>query len=317
MPETGPLFVSSGDLIADRRYQWALEQAVRGDHAAAADILAQTLATAPRFAAAWFALGEARERLGDRPGAMAAFAKARDADPEDQLGARLRLARFGDGMPVPAMTQAYVRRLFDQYAARYDTALCEQLHYRGPAILFAAVEAAARAAGRPMHFGAMLDLGCGTGLTGAAFRSVVDWLVGVDLSPAMVAVASGKGLYDRLLTGAMADVLVTEATNAAHYHLVVAADVLVYVNELAPIMAAVAPLLVPAGLFAFTVETHGDDDTRLLPTLRYGHGEALIRRVLADADLVVCELAVAAVRTEKGAPVDGLVVVARRSPSGP
>ena len=42
-----PLFVSSGDLIADRRYQWALDYLQRGDAAAAADILAQVVATAP------------------------------------------------------------------------------------------------------------------------------------------------------------------------------------------------------------------------------------------------------------------------------
>ena len=33
------------------------------------------------------------------------------------------------------------------------------------------------------RFGTMLDLGCGTGLAGAAFRPHVDWLAGVDLSP--------------------------------------------------------------------------------------------------------------------------------------
>ena len=45
------------------------------------------------------------------------------------------------------MTEAYVRRLFDQYAARYDAALTEQLDYRGPAILRDAVEDVMRAAG--------------------------------------------------------------------------------------------------------------------------------------------------------------------------
>src|SRR5580658_10073540 len=79
MTDTGPLFVSSGDLIADRRYQWALDQAARGDLAGAADILAQALELAPQFAAAWFALGDIRDRLGDRSGAIAAFEKARDA----------------------------------------------------------------------------------------------------------------------------------------------------------------------------------------------------------------------------------------------
>src|SRR5579863_10533580 len=207
MSETGPLFVSSGDLIADRRYKWALDQAARGDFAAAAEILVQTVALAPAFATAWFALGTIRERLGDRTGAIAALENARDADPADYHGARLQLARLASGDATPAMSETYVRRLFDQYAGRYDTALTERLHYRGPALLHDAVEAVARAAARPMRFGSVLDLGCGTGLGGAAFRPFADWLAGVDLSPAMIAQAATKGLYDRLVTAELADFL--------------------------------------------------------------------------------------------------------------
>src|SRR5580692_11616439 len=162
MTETGPLFVSSGDLIADRRYKWALDHAAQGDLAGAADILVQTLEIAPRFATAWFALGAIRDQLGDRDGAVAAFAQARDADPEDYHGARLQLARLGAGNATPAMTETYVRRLFDQYAARYDTALTERLAYRGPALLREAVEKAMQSAQRRVHFNSMLDLGCGT-----------------------------------------------------------------------------------------------------------------------------------------------------------
>ena len=83
---------------------------------------------------------------------------------------------------------------------RYDTALTERLSYRGPALLRDAVESAMRAAGRPLQFRAMLDLGCGTGLAGAAFRPFVERLTGVDLSPGMIAQAESKGFYDRLAT---------------------------------------------------------------------------------------------------------------------
>src|SRR5580658_9062389 len=163
MTDTGPLFVSSGDLIADRRYKSAVELASRGDFAAAVDVLMQTVDLVPRFATAWFALGAIRDRLGDRDGAIAAFEEARDADPGDYHGARLQLARLGAGEAAPAMTETYVRRLFDQYAARYDVALLEHLAYRGPELLRAAVESVMNAVARPMHFPAMLDLGCGTG----------------------------------------------------------------------------------------------------------------------------------------------------------
>jgi predicted TPR repeat methyltransferase len=317
MTDTGPLFVSSGDLIADRRYKWALDHAAQGDFSGAADILVQTVELAPRFATAWFALGAIRDQLADRDGAIAAFVQARDADPEDYHGARLQLARLGAGETTPAMTETYVRRLFDQYAARYDAALTERLQYRGPTLLHDAVETVMRAARRRMRFGSMLDLGCGTGLGGAAFRPHVDWLVGVDLSPAMIAHATTKGLYDRLVNAALADFLANEAGVKGIYHLVLAADVFVYVNDLAPIIAGIARVLAPDSLLAFTVETHAGDGVKLLQTLRYAHSEGYVRAVLGAAGLVPAHLAKAAVRSEKGVPVSSLVVVAQPSTTMP
>jgi predicted TPR repeat methyltransferase len=318
MTDTGPLFVSSGDLIADRRYKWALDHAARGDLSGAAEILAQTVELAPRFATAWFALGAIRDRLGDRAAAVAAFAHARDADPEDYHGARLQLARLGAGDAHPAMTETYIRRLFDQYAGRYDTALTEHLNYRGPAILLSAVEAAMRAPDwsnslRPMRFGSMLDLGCGTGLGGGTFRSFTGRLVGVDLSPAMIAQSAAKGLYDRLATASVAEFLAGEAAAGATYDLVLAADVFVYINDLAPIIAAIARILAPDGLLAFTVETHFGEGVKLLPTLRYAYGEDHVRGLLASAGLTPLHVTEAFIRTEKGEPVPGLAIVANSS----
>ena len=302
-----PLFVSSGDLIADRRYKWAIDHAQRGDLAGAADILVQTLALAPAFATAWFALATIRDALGDRGGAVAAFERASAADPEDYHGARLHLARLGAGNATPDMTATYVRRLFDQHAPDFDTAMLERLDYRGPQLLLDAVKAIAK----PLRFGTMLDLGCGTGLGGAAFRPFVDWLVGVDISRAMIEQARHKGLYDRLAAQDLLAFLAEDAVNHAQYHLVVAADVFVYVNDLAPVFTAVARVLAPGGVFAFTVETHDGGGVRLQPTLRYAHGADHVRAVLDGAVLTLLHLAAASTRTEKSVPVDGLVVVAR------
>ena len=282
----GPLFVSSGDLIADRRYKWALDHAAQGDLAGAADILAQTVELAPDFATAWFALGAIRDNLGDRAGAIAAWQKARDADPEDYHGARLQLARLGAGEVTPAMTAVYVRRLFDQHAETFDTSLLQRLDYRGPAVLLEAVTAVT---GERPRIGTMLDLGCGTGLSGEAFRPYADWLVGVDLSQFLAA----------------------EAEAGARYHLILSADVFVYVSDLGPVMAASAQVLAGGGLLAFTVETHPGDGVVLQQTLRYAHGAAHVRAAIEGAGLALLRLAPASTRTEKGAAVAGLVVVAR------
>lgn len=311
-PNSGPLFVSSGDLVSDRRYKAAVELAARGDFAAAADVLTQTVEAAPGFATAWFALGAIRDRLGDRDGAVVAFRAASRADPEDYHGARLQLARLGADAATPAMTEPYVRRLFDQYAGRYDAALTEHLHYRGPALLCDAVAAALERLGQPMHFASLLDLGCGTGLGGTVFRPFAGRLVGVDLSAAMIARAEAKGDYDRLVVGNLAAFLADEIGQAAKYDLVLAADVFVYVNDLAPVLVDIARVLAPRGVVAFTVETHSGTGVALLPTLRFAHGEPYLRHVISDAGLQLITLEKATIRTEKNLPVDGLLAIALR-----
>jgi predicted TPR repeat methyltransferase len=301
-----PLFVSSGDLVADRRYQWALDYLKRGDAEAAADILAQVVGTAPGFATAWFALASIRERLGDRDGAIAAFTAARDADREDYHGARLHLARLGVGEATPSMTGVYVRRLFDQHAPEFDEAVVERLDYRGPQLLLEAVRAHVDP---PLKLGTVLDLGCGTGLSGAVFRPYCDWLVGVDISPGMVEQARAKGLYDRLAVSDLLEFLASEA--GAQNHFVLAADVFVYCSDIAPIAAGVAKVLAPDGLFAFSVETHERPGVRLQESLRYAHGADHVRAAIAAAGLNLLELSEASTRTERGEPVQGSIVVAR------
>jgi len=167
-----------------------------------------------------------------------------------------------------------------------------------------------------MRFSSLLDLGSGTGLAGAAFRSVVDHLVGVDLSAAMVARAQAKALYDRLVVGDVADFLADEIGNGATYDLVLAADVFVYVNDLAPILVAIARVLAPTGIVAFTAETHSGAGIVLLPTLRFAHGELYLRDVIGSAGLQLLALEPAAIRTEKAVPVAGLVIVAGRRGGG-
>src|SRR5450756_2024464 len=56
------LFLSSGDLVADRRFDFARDLQLKGDLAAAADLFLQATELAPGFASAWFTLAEIRDR---------------------------------------------------------------------------------------------------------------------------------------------------------------------------------------------------------------------------------------------------------------
>ena len=297
------LFITSGDLIADRRYEMARAYAADGDLAAAADLYAQAVELAPGFASAWFALGEAREALGDRDAARAAFERAAAADPEDRHGAALRLARLGGADPATQALHGYVRTLFDQYAPRFDRALAD-LSYSAPTLLREAMTK------HGLRFGTMLDLGCGTGLAGVAFRPHVDWLVGVDLSPKMIEEARKKGLYDRLAVGDIAPLLREQPERSAH--LIIAADVFAYIADFAAVCDAVARVLTEGGLFGFTVETHDGEGAIVGPKMRYAHSKTFVCGALAEASLTVIELTPASSRTENRVPVPGLLVLARR-----
>jgi predicted TPR repeat methyltransferase len=306
---TGPsvLFLSSGDLLADRRYHWAIDHLVLGDLAGAADILLQAVEIVPGFATAWFALGAIRDKQGDRDGAVIAFGRARDSDPEDYHGARLQLARLGAGEATPKMTVTYVRRLFDQHAPRFEDLLLNRLAYSGPQKL---LDAAITATGGRLQVGSMLDLGCGTGLAGVAFRPYVDWLIGVDVSSGMINQAAAKSVYDRLAVSELVQFLAQEADVVAKYDLIVAADVFIYSSDLTPVASAVARVLDPKGMFAFTAETHPGDGVVLQQTLRYAHGENHVRTALAGANLQPVFVERVSARTEQGEPVPGLLAIA-------
>jgi len=304
-----PAAVSSGDLIIDRRYEWARESLAAGDYAGAIDLAQQIVALAPAYAPAWFLLGEAREQASDTAGATEAFMRAKAADPADGQGAALRLARLGATPPV-AMPVGYLRALFDGYAADFDAALTGGLRYRGPDMLLFAVAPAC--GGEAMRFESALDLGCGTGLGGAAFRPFCARLAGVDLSRGMLGEARTKGLYDELAEAEAMTYLGGEAARGAQYDLILAADVLIYFHQLRQVPPAATKVLKPGGVLAFTIETHDGDGVILRDTLRYAHGAAHVRGALSLGGLEPVVLEPASARTEKGVPVPGLVVVARK-----
>jgi predicted TPR repeat methyltransferase len=306
---------SSGDLLADRRFAYAEACLAEGDCVGAAEMAEQALERAPRFAAAWVLLGRAREARyaagaaagTAEPGlfqaALRAYETARDLDPEDTLGMLVHLARLGGDAALPVLSPAYLRALFDGYAGRFERHLVEGLGYCGPALLCAALDADG-----PRRYRDAIDLGCGTGLMGAALGPRVERLTGVDLAPAMLALARRKGIYARLVEAGI-DGFLADAP-AASADLCVAADVFIYVGALEGVLAGIARVLRPGGRVAFTVQSHDGAGVVLGPDGRYAHADACIAKAAAQAGLADLALRPAAVRRERGHDVPGRTVIA-------
>ncbi|MBF0335428.1 MAG: methyltransferase domain-containing protein, partial [Alphaproteobacteria bacterium] len=186
---------------------------------------------------------------------------------------------------------------------RYDRHLIDVLDYRGHLLIR---DAAARLGAG----GDVLDLGCGTGLTGAAVRSRARRLAGIDLSPRMIDKARALEIYDSL---EVAELIVALEASPASWDLLVAADVLGYLGELGPTFQAAAAALRPGGLFLGTVEELAEGDVPVLrPTRRFAHPASHVRDRAAAAGLDIALFERATLRREKGVPVGGLVFALRR-----
>src|ERR1700722_6392663 len=295
--------LAADDLIAERRFAYAKAAADEGDWGAAAELFEQALERTPHWAAAWFALGEAREKLCDLDAAARAFRETLVADPADAQGAMARLALIGRGEAPDALTAAYVARLFDEYAPRFDKHLTDNLGYRAPALIVEALSAIAS----DRRFASAVDLGCGTGLMGEALQGRVDHLTGIDLSAAMITKARDRGIYDRLGGGDPAAMLDRDPPGVPD--LIVAADAIVYVGDLAPLFAAVARALTSDGLFAFSVDTRVGGGFKLEPTMRFAHSRSYVETKAREVGLRPLLVQSASTRREAGADAPGLICV--------
>jgi|GEM_PF-4135193 len=200
----------------------------------------------------------------------------------------------------------YVRELFDQYADRFDSHLTDGLRYRTPTALAGAISRTRPTARR---FERVLDLGCGTGLMGAALRQRValGHLTGVDVSGGMLAKLIEKGGYDAAVE---ADIDGFLERDQARYDLIVAADVLVYFGALERVLAGARRVLAPGGVMAVSVEqADGSAPYALGRQGRYAHRRDYVEVVAATAGLRVLSCQAAELRDEGRRPVIGLLFV--------
>ncbi|MEI2298093.1 methyltransferase [Ensifer sp. MJa1] len=305
--------LSSGDLIADRRADYAKMLAEGGEPDSAAELMAQALERAPDWAAGWFRLADYEEKSGRKEAAIEALRKTLALTPEDIFGAGLKLALLGATAVPEQPPSLYVERLFDDYADRFDQALVEKLGYSVPQKLAALIQSQTGG----LIFEHVTDLGCGTGLFGERIRDQAQFLEGFDLSVNMLAKAEAKSTYDRL---ARADLSLSPDASGifgnfapARADLVSAADVLMYLGNLDSVFDIATHLLACNGYFAFSVEDAGDiEDFLLRPSLRYAHGEAYVRSLCASHGLELIAIERTAIRMDAGEPVFGILFLARK-----
>jgi predicted TPR repeat methyltransferase len=251
----------------------------------------------------------ALEKAGDIDAAVKAYEQVLELDPEDHGGAAVRIAAMGRGETPPKAPDAYVETLFDQHAESFEDILVEQLGYAVPVIVRQRLQEL-----KLGPFKRMLDLGCGTGLTGGTLRDMVDDITGIDISQNMVEIAHEKDLYETLYVAEVEDFL--EDNDDEPFDLVTATDVLPYLGALEPLFFGAAENMAPGGLFVFSSETLPDESFAGRPYIvgphqRFAHSETYVRERLAATGFELLEISDINVRMQDGNPTPGHLVIAR------
>jgi predicted TPR repeat methyltransferase len=260
----------------------------------------------PRFSGAYESLGLLLYRMGRNDHAADVYRKWLDVEPGNPLAQHMYAATSGQSVP-PRANDRYVVKLFDGFAASFDSSL-KSLDYAAPQLLSAALT-------ERIDFGQknldVLDAGCGTGLCGLLLRSTAKSLVGVDLSAGMLAKARARKVYDELVE---AELCAFMSSRPSSFDVVNCADTLVYFGALEEALGAARSCLRPHGVFGFTVEAEPPESTesyKIHAHGRYGHGAVYVDSVMRDSGFTAIEREPVVLRKERGQDVQGHLVIGR------
>lgn len=196
----------------------------------------------------------------------------------------------------------YIKSLFDSYADHYDSHLREALEYKVPELL---LESFLKVRKRQTSYD-IIDLGCGTGLCGELFKPYATNLVGVDLSPNMLALAAQKNIYDELVESELVSFLNQES---AHVDLIIAGDVLVYIGDLAALFKAIYHALRDHGLFIFNTEISETVDFEMNQSGRFSHEHHYIKKMAENNNLRLLDHTITTTRLQNNIPVKGHLIM--------
>lgn len=210
---------------------------------------------------------------------------------------------------VPSGAPAeYIKNLFDNYAGYFDKQLTENLHYQTPILMRTALKKIMPATDEKY---VVLDLGCGTGLSGVEFRDLAKHLTGVDLSPRMLEKAKEKNIYDELFEASILDFL---ANTSAQFDLIIAADTLVYFGDLSAVFAGCFRSLRHKGFFVFSTELGVGENYELQTSGRYSHSKSYIQKLATEHSFTLLEVQEVIGRYQQEQPVQNVIYILQRQP---
>ena len=288
---------------ADAHYNAGVAFKSSGDVKEATESYRRAILVDSDHALAHYNLGNALREQGMYEDAAASYRRAIELD-DNNLSAKHLLAAL-TGHTTQTAPRQYIVDMYDTYSKTFDNHLVDKLGYKIPGVLRGMFTDLFE--GRP-YFRNVVDLGCGTGLSGEEFRSVSDRLSGVDLSSGMIEAAKGRNVYDVLHIGDIVEFL---DETSEQYDLFVATDVCIYIGDMGPFFTSIDRCSTKGARLAFSTETLDRDGYALRPTGRYAHSRGYILSSAAKHNFVEEMIRPEIIRKEGDEEIPGDVFIMR------
>lgn len=273
-------------------------------HTEAAEYLEHAAKIDPDYLPTFLNLGAIYLKMNKMNEAVRCYQAAIKLKPDDQEIQHILSAITQQHTP-DAAPKEYLQHLFDQYAHYYDKHLTQYLQYQVPEKLFQVIQ-------EQTHIDSpewiILDLGCGTGLSGKPFKKLAKYLIGIDISESMIITAHEKNIYDEIHSGDIQQLI----ENYHNMDLIIAADVFTYIGDLAGIFAKVHVALKPNGLFIFTVEKTSTEPYLLQQNIRYAHSKRYLETLIQDNHFKMLKFDNLILRKQQNKPVEGYLVLLQK-----
>jgi len=231
----------------------------------------KTIILNPDYAPAYLNLGNIFGQINQSNKAIEYYKKALIIKPDYSQASHM--INVLNGNKSTDSSKAYVKNLFDSYAETFNESLVEKLEYKLPFIIR---ELILNLDINKSKFNKVIDLGCGTGLSGNGLRDISENLTGIDISKNMIDKTRELGVYDNLIVG---DIDETLKLSKEKYDLFVALDVFVYVGELKTIFKTIRDCCNKNAFFIFSTEIQTDGGYSLLKSARFSHSEEYISKI--------------------------------------
>ncbi|MES2141818.1 MAG: tetratricopeptide repeat protein [Pseudomonadota bacterium] len=242
-------------------------------------------------------------KLDDKNAALINYQEILNRQKGHPIASYMRSALTQQSIPSAPPIE-YIKNLFDNYAFQFDIHLKEVLHYKTPELLQKYITPYLKNKKYKV-----LDLGCGTGLSGIPFSEIAEKLTGIDVSCKMLAQAKIKNCYDELIEN---DILNGLTAINEDYNLVLCVDTLVYFGELDELFSKIISHMETKGLLAFSIELADEPvtDYQLQATGRYQHTDIYIKKLAKKNNLKCLKQLIVDGRYQKNAFVKtGLFVL--------